>query len=211
MIMSELSDRGFASAIPLGSFILPGAAPGFRTAPAQPGPWSAPAERAAAASCFAPCPAPPPETDAYDQGFADGEAAAALAFEGDRAAIAGLAAAMAHFVPEPPDRLAAVLAETVDRLLAGLIGSAAVDAELLNARITAAAALVSAETVPSALALHPDDVALLAPAALAIPIVADAALPRGAFRLETGHGWLEDGPQVRLARLRAALDAMAAD
>ena len=28
--------------------------------------------------------------------------------------------------------------------------------------------------------------------------------------LETGHGWIEDGPAVRLERLRAALDRVGA-
>jgi len=30
----------------------------------------------------------------------------------------------------------------------------------------------------------------------------------GTIVLETGEGWIEDGPQVRLARLRQQLDAI---
>ena len=36
------------------------------------------------------------------------------------------------------------------------------------------------------------------------------ALERGTLILETGHGWVEDGPAVRLERLRAELDRMGA-
>ena len=37
---------------------------------------------------------------------------------------------------------------------------------------------------------------------------ADPTSTRGAIVLETGHGWIEDGPAVRLDRLRAELDQM---
>ena len=36
------------------------------------------------------------------------------------------------------------------------------------------------------------------------------ALARGSIVLETGHGWIEDGPAIRLERLRAELDRMGA-
>jgi flagellar assembly protein FliH len=51
---------------------------------------------------------------------------------------------------------------------------------------------------------------LLEPADLPVDVAADPALPRGTVVLETGHGWIEDGPAVRLDRLRAELDKMAA-
>ena len=43
-----------------------------------------------------------------------------------------------------------------------------------------------------------------------LPTTPDAGLARGSIVLETGHGWIEDGPAVRLERLRAELDRMGA-
>ena len=57
---------------------------------------------------------------------------------------------------------------------------------------------------------HPDDIALLEQAGLDVALEAIPSLPRGTIVLETGHGWIEDGPAVRLERLRAELDKMAA-
>ena len=39
-------------------------------------------------------------------------------------------------------------------------------------------------------------------------LVPDKAMQRGCVRLETAEGWVEDGPDVRLSRLRALLDDM---
>ena len=75
----------------------------------------------------------------------------------------------------------------------------------------AAAQLVGRDVEPTRLRAHPDDIVYLeaAPArrAAAAPIPAST---RGAIVLETGHGWIEDGPAVRLDRLRAELDRMGA-
>jgi flagellar assembly protein FliH len=60
------------------------------------------------------------------------------------------------------------------------------------------------------LKLNPDDVALLDGAALPVAIETDAALARGALRLETVSGWIEDAPALRLERLRAGLDRISA-
>ena len=38
-------------------------------------------------------------------------------------------------------------------------------------------------------------------------MIGDPALQRGSIILDTGDGWIEDGPAVRLERLRAALDS----
>ena len=54
---------------------------------------------------------------------------------------------------------------------------------------------------------HPDDVALLEGETIGVPMVADKSMQRGCVRLETADGWVEDGPDVRLSRLRAQLAA----
>jgi flagellar assembly protein FliH len=41
-------------------------------------------------------------------------------------------------------------------------------------------------------------------------MIADETIERGGLLLETGQGWIEDGPSVRLDRLRAELDRMGA-
>jgi len=56
--------------------------------------------------------------------------------------------------------------------------------------------------------LHPDDLELLSNASIDTPLLADNSLLRGTIRLETDEGWIEDGPEARLERLRAALDQM---
>ena len=89
-------------------------------------------------------------------------------------------------------------------------GTVEIDAKLLSERCHAAAALIGTETGPARLRLHPEDVPLVDPKRLRVPIVGDDTIERGNLVLETGLGWIEDGPAVRLDRLRAELDRMGA-
>jgi flagellar assembly protein FliH len=146
----------------------------------------------------------------YAEGYEDGRKAAEQEFGTEREAVARLAEALEMLRPEPTNALALLLAETVDRLVREVIGSVDVDPVLLLSRARAAAALIGRDVEPSKLRVHPDDAALLASAELAVEIAPDATLQRGTIILETGHGWIEDGPAVRLERLRAELDRMAA-
>ena len=41
-----------------------------------------------------------------------------------------------------------------------------------------------------------------------VALAANPALSRGSVRLATAEGWVEDGPDVRLDRLRALMDDM---
>lgn len=148
--------------------------------------------------------------EAYALGYEDARRAADEELGAERAALQQLAQSLDVLRPETTGALALLLAETVDRLVREICGRVEVDASLLLARARAAAALIGENVEPSKLRLHPDDAALLAGAELPVVVAADASLPRGTLRLETGHGWIEDGPQVRLERLRAELDRMAA-
>ncbi len=150
------------------------------------------------------------EADAYAQGYADARRTVELELAAERDAIAQLAGALEVLRPEPTNALALLLAETVDRLVRQVVGEVEIDGMTLLARAKAAAELVGAELQPAKLRAHPDDAALLASAEIDVEVVADAVLERGAIALETGQGWIEDGPSVRLARLRAELDRMAA-
>jgi flagellar assembly protein FliH len=152
---------------------------------------------------------PAPEADAYARGHDDGRRAAEVEFAEAREAVTRLAQSLDVLRPEPTNALALLLAEAVDRLVREIIGSVDVDATLLLSRARAAAAMIGENVEPSKLRVHPEDVELLRGAELGLDVEGDPSLERGAIRLETGHGWIEDGPLVRLERLRAELDKMA--
>ncbi|MDQ8757166.1 hypothetical protein RCO27_13120 [Sphingosinicella sp. LHD-64] len=147
---------------------------------------------------------------AYDQGYAEARRTVELEFAAERDALVRLVSALELLKPEPTNALALLLAETVDRLVREVVGEVEVDAHRLLARARAAAELIGENVEPSKLRAHPDDIPYLAPAGLELALQPDPTLPRGSLVLETGHGWVEDGPQIRLERLRAALDKMAA-
>jgi flagellar assembly protein FliH len=150
------------------------------------------------------------QAEAFAQGFESGRRTVEQEAAAERDAIARLAETLEALQPEPTQLLAALLAETVDRLVREIVGSVEVDQTLLIQRAEAAAALIGEETEPRALRVHPDDAALLEGAHIPVEVVADASLTRGTVLLETGQGWIEDGPAVRLDRLRNALDQMGA-
>jgi flagellar assembly protein FliH len=148
--------------------------------------------------------------EAYAAGFEEGRGVAELDFAEERAALAQLSASLAVLQPEPTNALALLLAETVDRLVRQVVGAVEVDGALLRSRAEAAAALLGSETAPARLRVNPSDLPYLEDAELPVALVGDAQLERGSLVLETGQGWIEDGPAVRLDRLRAELDRMGA-
>ncbi len=191
----------------VGSFVIRPSGNSFR-------PWVSDAENKAPASndgaFTAEDPAVQREEEAYLRGLADGRRTVEAEVAAERNAIAQLAEALQVLRPEPTLPLAMLLAETVDRLVREVIGEVEVDGIRLLARAKAAAALIGEATQPARLKVNPDDAALLAEAQLDVEIESDAALPRGTVLLETADGWIEDGPGVRLDRLRAELDKVAA-
>ncbi len=185
----------------VGSFAIDRRAPSFT-------PWGD-AERRA--------PKPKPEYDpegdraeAYAQGYEEGRRTSELEMAADRAAMADLMDALEVLHPQPTNALALLLAETVDRLVRQICGQVEVDGELLTARCQAAAALIGTEVAPARLRLHPEDLPLVDPTRLRVALVGDETVERGSLVLETGQGWIEDGPAVRLDRLRAELDRIGA-
>lgn len=149
------------------------------------------------------------EAEAYARGYEEGRAAAEQEVAEARDALARLAQSLEVLKPEPTNALALLLAETVDRLVREVIGTVEIDSALLLSRARAAAALIGENVEPSRLLVHPDDLPWLEGAGLPVELAAEPALARGSVVLETGHGWIEDGPEVRLERLRAQLDKMA--
>ena len=203
--MSRLlrSDAAGAAAL-LGSFDVRRGDVGFRPSHETPGPGND----------FAPMPTAGDETDAaaeaFERGYAEARRNAEAEFAAERDAIARLAESLAVLRPEPTNALALMLAEAVDRLVREVIGAVDIDPSLLLERAKAAAVLIGENVEPSELRVHPEDAVLLQGAELDVAIVPDPALARGSIVLETGHGWIEDGPLIRLERLRAELDRMEA-
>lgn len=146
--------------------------------------------------------------EAFAAGFEQGRQSAILEFAREREALARLIASAGALQPEPHGPLAAVLAEAVTRMVRQIVGEVRIDPALLEERATAIAELVTAECGPARLRMHPDDIAMLEGVDFALPLAPDHHLASGTIVLETGEGWIEDGPQVRLARLRAQLDSM---
>ena len=135
---------------------------------------------------------------------------AELEFAAERDAVARLAEALESLQPEQSNALALILAEAVERLVRQVVGASEIDRQLLVARAEAAASLITDEMAPARLRLNPEDAAVIESARLPVTLVADATLARGSLILETGEGWIEDGPAIRLERLRAELDRMGA-
>jgi flagellar assembly protein FliH len=178
--------------------------------------WSADAviEAAATAACGVPVAEEVIDierlkVDSFTAGFDEGQRVLLEAIAQERAAVAELAGALEALRPEPTGALAALLAETVDRLVRQIVGEVILDQETLIARCEAAAALIGDEVKPATLRLNPADAARLEGAVLPVTMVADEGIAPGTLLLETAQGWIEDGPAVRLERLRNALDAMA--
>jgi len=180
-------------------------------------PWGGDGHPRRRASDFAPTPKPasPPVTDmetlraeAFAEGFEQGRQAVMMEFAREREALAKLIRSAEALQPEAPAALAAVLAEAVARLVRQVVGEVKIDPTTLRERAEAIAELVPAETAPARLRMHPDDISMLEGVDLGLPVAPDHHLASGTIILETGEGWIEDGPQVRLARLRAQLDQM---
>jgi flagellar assembly protein FliH len=110
--------------------------------------------------------------------------------------------------PAPSGMLSTMLSATVVRLVEQIVGEVEIDIERLVQRCDTLAAFIESNQDKSALHLHPDDVTLLEGETIGVPLVADKEMQRGCVRLETADGWVEDGPDVRLSRLRALMDDM---
>lgn len=160
----------------------------------------------AAASAFV-----DPVTAAHDAGFAEGRAAALAEVQEAKAReialldqVSEALAAGAHFDRE---RMAGQLRQTVLHLVTRLVGEIGVAPDVLAGRITAAIDMLADSAESSLLRLHPDDVPLLEgklPASV-FP-VGDPHLARGAFVIESASTIVEDGPDLWLEQLAAAID-----
>ena len=161
-------------------------------------------------------PAEPPAEDplatAYSEGFAAGidqacaEAEARAAAEA--AACAKLGLSLARLDAEMAETLRQRLEETVIALCEATIAPLALDRDALAARVERAIAMFNRADDERVIRLHPDDAAFLAPAMNADwALVPDPLLERGALRIETTSGGLEDGPEQWRRAIAEALRA----
>jgi flagellar assembly protein FliH len=141
-----------------------------------------------------------PVADDYARGLADGRRVVEAEFASDRAALAQLVASLEVLTPPSPEVLVSMMLATVERLVRDIVGTAPIDAALLNERAVALAAFVACEVEP-VLALHSGDVALLDDAQLKVRIVADPTMARGNVEARSGAMLVEDGVGPALARL----------
>jgi flagellar assembly protein FliH len=167
-----------------------------------------------AASAPAPAPAPdlPPDplAEALAQARAEGERAgrAAAAAEAAEQAARQRALRLSFRALDEAAQgaLAEDLAATVLALCDSVLAEAALDRDALLARCHAAARRIGAAAEGLALHLHPDDIALLDPAALAPwRIVPDPALERGSVLVEGPEGSVSDGPAEWRRAIAAAV------
>lgn len=146
--------------------------------------------------------------EAFTMGFDEGCRITAQTHADATQAQERLTQALEMLAPAPSGMLSTMLSATVVRLVEQIVGEVEIDIERLVQRCDTVAAFIEDNQGKSALHLHPDDISLLDGATIGVALVPDKAMHRGCVRLETADGWVEDGPDVRLARLRALMDDM---
>jgi flagellar assembly protein FliH len=146
--------------------------------------------------------------EAFTLGFDEGSRIAGEAAAADVEAMTRLAESLEMLAPAPSGMLSTMLSATVVRLVQQIVGEVEIDIERLLQRCDTVAAFMETDDQKGALFLNPEDIPLLEGHEVGVKLVPDPSMQRGCVRLETADGWVEDGPDVRLARLRALLDDM---
>lgn len=147
----------------------------------------------------------PASADRYDVGFEDGRRTAQDTFEVERAALQRLVESVGALQPESSEELAMLIAETVYRLVADIVGKTQVDEDCLSQRASAAAALIAECDNARTLCVNPDDLPLLEGLRTALTVEGDPSLARGDVRIDCSAGWIEHGTSLYLDALRCEL------
>ncbi len=146
--------------------------------------------------------------EAFVQGFREGERVTRETLESDDRARIEIAEALKAMALTGEGTLATLLSQAVIRLVGQIAGEVPIDQALLQQRCAAVAACIDDDAGKATLEVSPEDIALIDDAALGVALTPNPALPRGSVRLATPDGWVEDGPDVRLSRLKALMDDM---
>ncbi|MGN6356243.1 MAG: FliH/SctL family protein [Novosphingobium sp.] len=154
--------------------------------------------------------APDPLASAYAEGYAAGAAQAAAEAEAremiDEAARRHFAFSFSKLDADLAEALRDKMHQTVTALCESVLHPLALDAGALARRVETAVAMFVRADDERVIRLHPDDLTLVAGK---LPpdwtFVPDAALERGALRVETATGGIEDGPIQWRAAITEAL------
>ena len=146
--------------------------------------------------------------EAFVQGFQEGERITREAAELNNVAREQLTIAVQALAQAGEGALATLISQAVIRLVGQIIGEVPIDKDVLKARCEAVAGCIDGNDSPAKLEVNPEDLPLLQAEALGVMLVGNPALSRGSVRLATTDGWIEDGPDIRLDRLKALLDDM---
>lgn len=146
--------------------------------------------------------------DGFIAGFQEGERLTRESLEGDDAARLALAAAIAQIGDANEGALASIIGQAVIRLVTQVVGEVPIDEARLAERCAAVAACIDPDDNKAVLEVNPLDLPLIDADGIGVRLAANGDLGRGSVRLATADGWIEDGPDVRLDRLRALLDDM---
>jgi flagellar assembly protein FliH len=154
--------------------------------------------------------APDPAALAYAEGYAAGVTEATAEAEAQAqaadAARQHLSLSFSRLDAELAEQLRHKLHETVTALAESALQPLALDREALARRVECAVAMFVRADDERVIRLHPDDVALMAGKLPPVwQFVPDASLERGALRVETSSGGIEDGPVQWRAAITEAL------
>ena len=148
------------------------------------------------------------KADAFAQGFDEGVRVATESFTADEESMQRLALALGQLTPAINGTLSTIMSSAVLRLVTQIVGEASVDAELLAKRVEAVAAFIEDGQNKQSLHVNPQDLPLLQDQEFGFALTPDDNVARGCVRLDTADGWIEDGPDIQLSRLKTMLDDM---
>lgn len=157
-----------------------------------------------------------PEVDLVEQasqegfvaGFQEGERVTREVMAAEDAARAALTDAIGQVASAGEGALASLLSNAVLRLVTQIVGEVAIDEARLAQRCAEVAACIDPDDAKAVLEVNPDDLPLIDATGIGVALSPNPQLARGSVRLATAEGWIEDGPDVRLARLKALMDDM---
>jgi flagellar assembly protein FliH len=146
-----------------------------------------------------------PESDTFSLGRESGLREAAEIFAIEKENLLHLIERANALQPEPSEELAVLIGETVNQLVADIVGRTPIAQDWLREKAHKAASLISECDNARTMWLHPDDVILLKDADISLTLMADASAERGSIRIDCSAGWIEDGLALHLDALRAVL------
>lgn len=154
--------------------------------------------------------APDPLASAYAEGYAAGAAQATAEAEAremvDEAARQHFAFSFSKLDADLAEALRDKMHQTVTVLCEAVLHPLALDAGALARRVETAVSMFVRADDDRVIRLHPDDLTLVAAKLPADwTFVPDAGLERGALRVETSSGGIEDGPVQWRAAITEAL------